>query len=200
MLRLERAGVSARRNSSFCAAHPAGMKRRQQPQPTHRSTAPTCPTPTSFDEHRIAQLHAEIAALLPEFEHIIDEEDRLYDEIHGLQEQIHVIQHRDVPEGTHLIYPEVSEDPITITVRSPFEEKKIRFRVGNYGTMKLAGCYPYVGILAKFIANALAAGGADVTVDPHRTVSVLTQESRIARLRAWADTDRAAGEQEDEES
>jgi hypothetical protein len=150
-----------------------------------------------LDEHRVALLQAQIDVLQPEFECIVAQEDRLYDEIHALQEQIHAIEHRDDPEGTHVIYPEISEDPITITIRSPFEEKKIRFRVGNYDKMKHAGCYPYVGILANFIAKALAAGGADVTVDPHRTVSVLTQESRIVRLRSWVEADCAAGDELD---
>ena len=156
---------------------------------TKTTTAPAevATAVTSIDERRLAILKGEIDALLPAFERAVAEEDRLYDAIHALQEEMYAIEHRDAPDNHRVIFPELSGDPITITVRTGYFEKKIRFSVGDYGQMKRAGLYPSVNGIVPIIARELAARGADVTVDKHRSVCILTQESWDARLAAWAE-------------
>jgi len=168
---------------------------------THRSTEhaiataaiPERPPSNVADlpRHRVEQLRARIDDLTPEFAHAVAEEERLYEEIRALQMEIHEIEHGDDPEGTHVIYPEISTDPITITVRSPFEQKRIRFAVGDYQKMKHAELHPYVGIIASAIAKELQDRGAIATVDPQRCVSVATYEERVAWIEAWAAGSRA---------
>ncbi|MEO8379401.1 MAG: hypothetical protein ABI779_07035 [Acidobacteriota bacterium] len=148
---------------------------------------------------RVEILRARIDELTPAFANAVAEEERLYEEIHALQMQIHEIEHADDPEGSHVIYPEICCNPITITIRSPFEQKRIRFGVGDYDKMKHAGLYPYVGIMAGRIAKALEEIGAVASVDPQRCVSVATYEQRVAWLEAWAAGSSAGGEDDDEE-
>lgn len=148
---------------------------------------------------RVEILRARVDELTPAFANAVAEEERLYEEIHALQTQIHAIEHADDPEGSHVIYPEICCNPITITIRSPFEQKRIRFGVGDYHKMKHAGLYPYVGITARRIAKALEELGAVATVDPERCVSVATYEQRVAWLEAWAAGSSSGHAESDEE-
>jgi len=158
------------------------MRKKTPAASAHAETAVT-----SLDEHRLVALRAEIDALTPAFARAVAEEDRLYGEIHALQTQIHEIEHRGDPAGTYLIYPEISDGPITITVRTAYEQKKVRFSIGDDHKMSHAGLYPYAGSIAKRIADGLNSLGADATADPRRCVSVLTDEERAARLTTWAE-------------
>ena len=159
------------------------MKRTRQTPNLNENTSAL---PADFDARRIRALHEEVAALLPAFEHAVKEEERLYELIHGLQEQIHAIEHRNDPSYRRAIYPELSGDPITITVRTGYLQKKIRFAIGDYKAMKRAGLYPYVSTISAIIGEELSRRGAEVTVDPHRAVSIVSEESRDERVAEWA--------------